>query len=274
MERLETLEEVLVAYINQNFPEAEVTILNRIDNVPQNEIIEAIKGCDMILAQSIFDTTFDGLDGIKSFMNMIDLFKAVPSLRRPAHIIHTTQKLIYFLNFTLPPEYRYKVEDMLKEGLELYNVHFAEFAGKKEEGVQYFKPRTTKVFDTVKMWYDEKNHWIYDEHLFFIPDITINAFKKQAYFLEHPPKQYKAVKTPTAVKPVLAENTLISMLSAKELITLKQMLEEEYQRTTEIIEDIENGHCHASDADEKADLLKCHRGRIKVLDKMGITSYR
>ena len=54
----------------------------------------------------------------------------------------------------------------------------------------------------------------------------------------------------------------------------KQLLSEDYQRSTEIIEDLEGGHGYVPEDSEKKELLKHHGNILKVLDKMGIESYR
>ena len=257
LERLDKAEEILSAYISQNFPDAKVNFMSGVDKRSSEEIIAAVQACDIIVAQSIFAVEYEGLEAIKSFLSMIDMFVKYPKIRRPAHIIHSTHKLIPFLNFDLPKTYRVELQEMLKQGLEVVNVHYHEYEGQIEPGVQYFKARTIKVFDPVKLWYNEPKGWIYDEHLHYFQDTTVNLFKKQAYFLENAPKE-----------------NLVSKLSNHDIHILKEWLSEEYHRTTEIIEDLEEGHGYIPEESEKKSLLKIHKDRLKVLDKMGIESFR
>ncbi len=259
MERLEEVEEVLADYIHQNFHDSEVTLLTHIDRLPQAEIIEAIKACDIILAQSIFDTVYDGIDGIQSFLNMIKLFYAVPELRKPAYIIHTTNKLLYTLNYQLPVAEEKMLREILMNGYELYNVHYGEFAGDTKPG-SFFKAKTIKIFDTIKMWYDEKNRMIWDEHQHFIPLTTKNFFKLQPIYMESVPKPEKKHK--------------YSHLTGTDVKILEEMLSEVYQIMEENIDDLKNKRGWVPDEEEKNSLLSEKKARLEVLDKMGVESFR
>ena len=80
MERIGQMEPILADYISQQFPGAEVDFLPNIDNIPQPQVMQHIKSCDVIAVQSIFDKEFDA-----TFEKMIALFSAVPSLRKPVY---------------------------------------------------------------------------------------------------------------------------------------------------------------------------------------------
>ena len=256
MERVDRLEVVLTAYIDEYYPDAELKILYSIDRKPQEEIIEAIKWCDIILVQSIFETKFE--DGLVSFRKMIELFHAVPALRRPAYIIHTTGRLIQSLNFEVGAAHHRLICDMLKEGLEIYNIYYQEYDAPESKKQMYFRLPTIKKFATVKMWYNEEHKLIWDEHEYSLPKNTTEVFLYK----------YKT----TYVDPKKKESKYAKMTRTDEDI-LKELLQEDYQRITDLKEDVEEGR-YECDEEEKKELLKDHTRRLALLDRLKITSFR
>lgn len=250
-ERIDHLEYELSAYIKQNFPDHEIEIIYHADSAKQEDIIAAIKKCDVIAFQSIFETKLE--NGTQTFEKMIRLFHAKPELRKPVHIIHSKDELIYTLNINISMEGRKMLEEMLMCGLEVTNVHFKIFEEKTEER-SYFR-KLVYVFAPVRIWYNKKHNWIWDEHEHFLPNyhMEIDLFKKKTVF----------VNNSEALEQFLS-------LSKTDLLTLRDVLEECGSRITELKDDLENDRGFQFDIDEKKDLIKSHDRKLKLLDKFNI----
>ena len=63
-------------------------------------------------------------------------------------------------------------------------------------------------------------------------------------------------------------------MTKADLAILQNILEEDYQLLTELKEDLENASNEAFNAQEKEELLNSHNSRLKLLDKIGIKSFR
>lgn len=249
MERIGQMEPILAGYISQQFPDAEVDFLPNIDNVPQPQVMQHIKSCDVIAVQSIFDKEFDA-----TFEKMIALFSAVPSLRKPVYLIHSTQKLIQVLNFQIKVDYHVMLRNMLVEGLELHNIYYKEFENPENEtdGMfrkQYFRKPNIVKFDTVRVWFDKENGVIWDERPHYIPDSEYTYFKP--------------------VKP--AKKSFVDELSGKELENFKVMLEEMYCFTHSKVQELESGRGYVPDEQEKQELLAEKREWLRILRKLKIS---
>ena len=256
MERVSALEPVLSAYIRQNFPDSEVEVLYRIDDVRIDKIIEKVQWCDMIVVQSIFEYKFK--DGMKSFRNMIELFYNKPELRRPAHIIHSKGDLIPTLNFQLGQTHTTLLKEILDEGYELFNVYFREYENPENNLNSFFSKPTIKKFAAVKMWHEPIHDWIWDEHEHFLPKGTTDVFlyKYKTQFVKSKP------------------DNKYSKLTVTDLKVLDAILQENYYRLTELVQDLETGYGWKPEPGEKKELLTEHNKKLKLLNKLEIESFR
>lgn len=254
-ERMSETEHKLDCYLAENFKDAEFKFIFRVDQAKQEEIVAGLMWCDMIAFQSIFETNFE--DGTQSFRKMIDLFWAKPEFRKPVHIIHSTNRLLEFLNIKLQSEPYSKVAVMLENGLEVYNVYHETYADPTDDGKGMFKKPNIYKFAAVKLWNCKEHKSIWDEHPHYLPKLntTHNLYKYLPKFVE----------------PKKAAENKYSKMTKTDLDIMKEILEEDYQRLTELIEDLETYQC---DPKEKKELLASHQRRLKMLDKLGITSFR
>ena len=249
------IEEKLAAYLLQNFPDAEYKFIYRVDTAKQEEIVAGLMWCDMIAFQSIFENVFE--DGMQSFRNMIDLFWAKPEFRKPVHIIHSTNKLLEVFNTKLNSDAWSKVVVMLQHGLEVYNVYHETYADPTDDGKKMFSKPNIYKFAPVKLWHNKENTTIWDEHPHYLP--KFNSSKNLYKYL------------PKFVDPKKAEENKYSKMTRTDMDIMKEILEEDYQRLTELIEDLDT---YQRDPTEKKELLASHQRRLKMLDKLGITSFR
>ena len=261
-ERMNRLDEQISSYLIQEFEKDEIKIIYKVDDVPQQDIIDAIMWCDTIVFQSIFDTTFE--NGIETFKKMVHLFFLEAKLRKPVHIIHSTGRLLSFLNQTLNSDTISEIAVILKSGLEIYNVHFNEYENPANNKKTYFRESNIYKFATVKLWWCEKHAVIWDEQPYYLPELISNnnLYRFKPKFVEIGSKEIK-----------IEENNY-SNLTKADLAILQNILEEDYQLLTELKEDLENASNEAFNAQEKEELLNSHNSRLKLLDKIGIKSFR
>lgn len=244
LERIGQMERVLAEYISQNFPDADVNFVPNFESVPGEQIIQHVKDCDIICVQSIFDDT-------TGFEKMVQLFWSDKTLRKPTYIIHSTQRLLEALNTRITKAACASVSLMLKYGMDVYNVYYKEYANPDDNDkiFRYFTKPNIVYFDTVKLWWDEPNHMIWDERPYYVP------FSTHTYF-----------------KPVTKteKKTIVDGLTPKEIKVLKTLLQEMHSFTSQNKEDLEEGRTHGMEDSEIKTLLAEKKEWLRVIEKMGI----
>ena len=265
-ERMNRLDEQISSYLIQEFEKDEIKIIYKVDDVPQQDIIDAIMWCDTIVFQSIFDTTFE--NGIETFKKMVHLFFLEAKLRKPVHIIHSTGRLLSFLNQTLNSDTISEIAVILKSGLEIYNVHFNEYENPANNKKTYFRESNIYKFATVKLWWCEKHAVIWDEQPYYLPELISN---NNLYRFK--PKFVEIVEENKFVQTV--EENKYSNLTKSELNILNEILFEKYEQINDLIEDLNNTKENALfDAEEKESLMKEHNKRIDLLKKLNCNNLK
>lgn len=248
LERIGQMERVLAEYISQRFPDADVNFVPNFESVPVEQIITHVKECDIICVQSIFDDT-------TGFEKMVQLFWSDEKLRKPTYIIHSTQRLLEALNTRITKSSCASISLMLKYGMEVYNIYYKEYGNPADDNqiFRYFTSPNIVYFDTVKLWWDEANHMIWDERPYYVASSTHTYFKPA-----------------TAPKAKAEKKTIVDVLTPKEIRILQALLLEMHSFTTQNKEDLEEGRTHGMEADEIKTLLAEKKEWLRVIEKMGI----
>jgi hypothetical protein len=237
LERVSQIEETLAGFIRKQFPNAELVFIGNVEKEKPETIMTAMQKCDVIAAQSIFDDT-------TAFESMVFLYQSL-KINKPVYLIDGLQNLSYNLNFRISKSARYILIDLLKNGLELYDVYYKILNLSSNDKESYFK-KLEHRYDVVKMWYNEKESLIWDERPFYITE--------RAGGKEH----FKTEK--------LVKGNIFDKLSKKEMEVFNELLLEDAQRIEEQIEDLETDRYGFDDRDE---LLKEKQSWKKVLNKLG-----
>ncbi|MEO6301869.1 MAG: hypothetical protein ABIP51_01735 [Bacteroidia bacterium] len=246
LENIGSIEDILANYLSTYYKNDEIKILNNLKSRKPEEIIEGLKWCDILMVQSIFDRT----DQIESFIALIDRLKINPEV----HLLHSTDRLLEFLNITITKGAREKLQELLVNGLKVFHVHHQTFELKGKPG-DYFKKLTFK-FCPILLWYNKKDNLIFDEHQFLIDKYEGFYYKKKTYFLENEPNE-------------------IFNLNKSELAELKKILSEVAAELDDREEDLDCGvtekYCSKREVDE---ISKEIRERKSLLSKLKIASYK
>jgi hypothetical protein len=248
LENLDEMERDLADFISKYFPKAEINFMNNLKSRKPEEVMAALNDCTHLLVMSIFNE----ITPFENFVRMIASMKKRPII----YLIHSTQRLLKYINLDVPKPTFGLLKGMLQNKLLLYNVYYQTFENPTNPGT-YFKNLTT-FFHAVPMWYNEKKDLIWDEHQNIVDSMPLDCYKKKTFFLEKEPG-----------------SSFTDNLNESELKEFKNMLSEIASELNEREEDIEIGvtaqHCSDNEVKEiTAEVAK----RQALLKKLNIHSFK
>lgn len=254
LENIHELADEIAFYINKK--EWDINVLYGIGKLSPNAIIEEMVKSDILVIQSTFDN-------YTQFSQMLDIIPIVNSMKKipiEIHVVYTYKHFENFLNITCQESEKSKIISLLEQGVKIFDVKHEKFEdadkGKMFDEPTYFRKQFFR-FDVVELFYNKVRNIIW--HV------------RRPLIKVYPDDYYKAIK-PEKKYNKLSES--INNLTKNELTEFNLMLQEDYQRETDLKEDLETEGTWAYESGDKEELLELRNSRLSVMDKLGITSFK